>query len=269
VVFAGRRPTRSRDKRGEDKEDETMGKELRPVGTLVAIEQYPVKSMAGGSVQAGRVTWHGLAGDRRHAFLRTGNSGGLPFLSAREVPPLIRYTARYDAPEDPERSPITVTTPTGRYFAFGDPELTAEIAELHGGTLAPFQLYRGTFDSMDLSIITVQSIRSFGASAGLDLEPARFRPNLVIDAGEGRSYPEDRWVGELLVFGDRPDSARIRVDRKDMRCMVVNLDPQTAQQEPAILRELVRSRKNLLGVYGTTAWPGTLRVGDVVHLVKG
>jgi hypothetical protein len=246
--------------------DHDMSKEYKEVGRVKEIYRYPVKSMAGEYIEEAKVGWHGLAGDRRFAFVRAGNKTGLPWLSARELPQLILYSARFTDPNGVENSPITIVSPDGRNLALDNDELLYELEQKYGDKLHLMQLWRGAYDSMDISLITEASVRTLSDKIGCKLEVQRFRPNLVIEAFEEKPYPEDRWVGELLVFGERDNSARIRTNRKDLRCMVVNLDPKTAQQNPAILKEIVNSRKNLLGIYGTTERPGTIRVGDVVRL---
>lgn len=40
------------------------------VGTVKAIWRYPVKSMAGESLEKAHVYWYGLDGDRRAAFAK-------------------------------------------------------------------------------------------------------------------------------------------------------------------------------------------------------
>jgi len=245
-----------------------MPKEHKPVAEVVGVHHYPVKSMRGTAIPAAKLGWHGLAGDRRFAFTRAGNASGLPWLSAREVPRLILYEARFTDPAQPDRSPIVVAVPGGAAYALDSPELLHELEELHGGNLKLIQVWRGTFDSMALSLISENAINSLSGTVGRPLEVERFRPNLVVRALEPKPYPEDQWVGELLVFGDRPDSARIRVNRKDPRCTIINLDPTTAESGPDLLAEVVKGRKNLLGVYGSTERPGTIQVGDTVCMVK-
>jgi hypothetical protein len=88
----------------------------------------------------------------------------------------------------------------------------------------------------------------------------------VIEALEAKAYPEDKWVGELLVFGEDDDSARLRVNRKDLRCKVVNLNPLTAVLDADVLAHVVKTRKNFLGAYGTTERPGKATVGDTVYV---
>ncbi|NNF58246.1 MAG: hypothetical protein HKN04_08385, partial [Rhodothermaceae bacterium] len=42
------------------------------VGRVVALWRYPVKSMGAESLEEVDISWHGLAGDRRWAFIRGG-----------------------------------------------------------------------------------------------------------------------------------------------------------------------------------------------------
>lgn len=121
---------------------------------------------------------------------------------------------------------------------------------------------------MDISLVSEASIAAVGHPLALALNIARFRPNLMVEAFDSRPFPEDRWLKELIVFGDRPDAARLRVNRKTLRCMVINIDPETGQQNPAILKEVVKTRKNQVGVYATTERPGSVQVGDTIYLVK-
>lgn len=64
----------------------------RQVGTVQELRRYPVKSMAAESLQSAAVSWHGLAGDRRWAFVRPGmeRSG---FMGATPNPAVLRAIA--------------------------------------------------------------------------------------------------------------------------------------------------------------------------------
>ena len=42
------------------------------VGRVAGLWRYPVKSMAAERLENVEVSWHGLAGDRRWAFIRDG-----------------------------------------------------------------------------------------------------------------------------------------------------------------------------------------------------
>ena len=238
----------------------------RAVGTVREIWRYPVKSMAGEPVEITKIGWNGLGGDRRYAFNRVGNRSGLPFLSAREMPELILYRPAFLNPADPDHSGIEVATPSGSNFDLYAAALLAELEALHGGPLEVISLWRGAYDAMPVSLITTNSMAMTGEAIGKALQSSRFRPNLVIEALEAKAYPEDKWVGELLVFGEDDDSARLRVNRKDLRCKVVNLNPLTAVLDADVLAHVVKTRKNFLGAYGTTERPGKATVGDTVYV---
>ncbi|HLL46345.1 MAG TPA: hypothetical protein VK399_06535, partial [Longimicrobiaceae bacterium] len=76
-------------------------------------------------------------------------------------------------------------------------------------------------------------------------------------------FPEDAWVGAVLSVG----GLRMRVDKRDQRCVMVNVDPATTRRDPAVLRAIARERQACLGVYGSSVQPGRVAVGDPVVLV--
>jgi uncharacterized protein len=78
----------------------------------------------------------------------------------------------------------------------------------------------------------------------------------------GRDFPEDAWVGRVLRIG----GLRMRVDKRDQRCVVVTIDPVTLRRDRAILRVIACQRDARLGVYGSTVEPGRVAVGDPVEL---
>ncbi|MEP0805580.1 MAG: MOSC domain-containing protein [Chloroflexota bacterium] len=244
-----------------------MAKEYREIGKVTGLYRYPVKSMRGEAVESTKIGWHGLQGDRRFAFLRLTNKTGLPWLSVRQLPKLILYSPRFESPDDLEESAVVVKTPQGMELPLDSNELISELQELCNFKLSLVRLWRGTFDSMPISLISTNSVNLIASHTGRSLEMDRFRPNIVTDFFEAKAYPEDKIIGESLVFGNRDNSARIRLFRKDPRCMVVNLDPKTAVQDPIVLREVVKNHKNFLGVYGGVERPGTIQFGDSVYMV--
>ena len=69
------------------------------VGRVAALRRYPVKSMAAEELDGAEVSWHGLAGDRRWAFIRDGQvRNGFPWLTIRERPELAHYRPRFAVP---------------------------------------------------------------------------------------------------------------------------------------------------------------------------
>ena len=228
------------------------------VGCVAALWRYPVKAMAGEELEAAEVSWHGLAGDRRWAFIRDGQvHSGFPWLTIRQRPELAHYRPRFAEPDRPDASRVLVHTPGGGEFDVADPLLAATF----GPGVRVIKQKCGVFDTMPLSLLTTQALAGLGQLAGASLVAGRFRPNLVVDA-RGHGFPEDGWVGRVLRIG----GLRMRVDQRDKRCVVVTIDPVTLDRDPGILRAIARDRDARFGVYGSAVEPGRVRVGDLVEL---
>jgi uncharacterized protein YcbX len=217
---------------------------MSSLGVVAALWRYPVKSMAGESLESVDVGWHGLEGDRRWAFVRAGvERSGFPWLTIRERSDMWHYVPHVDG------NRMIVRTPSGGEFDVIDPALAGELG--HGARV--IKQDRGVFDTMPLSLLTTASLA--GLREGLD--PRRFRPNILVE-GAG----EDDCVGRVLTIG----GMRMRVDQPDERCVVVNVDPETTERDPSILREIAQSRGSRFGVYGSVVTPGRVAVGDAVVL---
>lgn len=231
------------------------------VGRVLGLWRYPVKSMAAEPLDDAEVSWFGVAGDRRWAFVRPGLSGsGFPWLTLREQPALRRHRPRLAEPGRPDRSATLVDTPDGASFEITDPALAARL----GDGVRVMRQDRGIFDTFPLSLISAQAIAGLQALAGRPLDAARFRPNLLLDVPGEEPFPEDAWLGAVLRIG----TLRLRIDQRDGRCAVITLDPATDEREPALLRTLTAQRQGCLGVYGSTVQPGRVAVGDTVWLER-
>jgi uncharacterized protein YcbX len=238
---------------------EVVGKRGREVGRVVSLWRYPVKSMGAEALEEVDVSWNGLAGDRRWAFVRDGMArSGFPWLTIRERPDMGLYRPCFAEPDRPDASPTLVRTPSGREVDVTDPALATELG--HGARV--MKQDRGIFDTMPLSLVTTRTLDGLGAMVGSGLDVLRFRPNLLVRAAGSEPFPEDAWVGAVLRVG----GMRMRVDKRDKRCVVVNVDPVTTRRDPAVLRTIARERQACLGVYGTTVQPGRVAIGDAVTI---
>jgi len=54
------------------------------------------------------------------------------------------------------------------------------------------------------------------------------------------------------------------MDRRDSRCIIVNVDPASGQPDSYLLKVIGTTRGACAGLYGTTVRPGLIRVGDPV-----
>jgi uncharacterized protein len=233
---------------------------LEQVGEVAALSIYPVKSMRRLDVGGVHLGWQGLDGDRRYAFTHSGSMNGLPWVSARQLPSLVTYQ-----PET-STSDMTVKCPDGRALRLRDTALADDIAAALGAPVHLMRLHRGAYDAMPVSLITTRSIGTIAEKLGEELDVARFRANIVIETAIGRPYPEEKWVGEALVFGEHGDRARIQVNRRDERCALVNVNPETGQSDLPVHRAIMGARRNFLGIYGSTQRPGVIDVGAPVYL---
>jgi uncharacterized protein len=237
---------------------ESMEAVMTVVGRVAALWRYPVKSMAGEGLDAVEVSWHGLAGDRRWAFIRDGQvRSGFPWLTIRERPELAHYRPRFAEPDRPNASLTLVRTPSGGEIDVACRALAAEL----GPGIRVIKQDRGVFDTMPLSLLSRQTVDSLGRLVGTELAVERFRPNLLVDV-PGPEFPEDNWIGRVLRLG----GLRMRVDQRDKRCVMVTIDPVTLLRNPAILRAIAQERDTRLGVYGSTVEPGRVAAGDPVEL---
>src|SRR5664280_2371749 len=98
----------------------------------------------------------------------------------------------------------------------------------------------------------LQSVEELSASIGLPLTASRFRPNVVVDSPGSGSFPENGWIGSVLRIG----GLRFRVDQRDKRCVMVNIDPSALSIDARVLRAIARERDSRFGVYGAVVEPG-------------
>jgi uncharacterized protein len=260
------------------------------IGRIQAIYRYPVKSMAGESLEHAHMGWHGLEGDRRFAFRRVAEQGGFPWLTASKLPELILYkpirqresqdvnlpapvvtdildTAAYFASLSQDGSlPTHVVTPEGKVLEIRSDELRDEIISRFGAKVELMQLKHGIFDEAPISLISQVTTNKITDDSGKPHDIRRFRPNIVIEPVDGEPFAEDQWVGKTIVFGDGEDCPAVQVTLRDERCVMINLNPDTAQSDPALMKTVVQLNQNCAGVYATVIRMGALSVGQKVYL---
>jgi len=236
------------------------------LGHIKEIARYPVKSMAGHTTESSHLGWHGLDGDRRFAFRRLEDKSGFPWLTASRLPELLLYHPFGLDESSGEQLPTHVRTPGGASVELRGAELQNEISERLGSSVELMNLRHGIFDDAPVSVISLATIGGISRTAEVELDTRRFRPNIVLETHELEAFLEDKWVGGTLVFGDGEPAPRVRITQRDVRCMMINLSPDTAKQDPRMLKTAVRLNDNNAGVYGTVVQTGKIQVGQVVRL---
>jgi uncharacterized protein YcbX len=241
-------------------------KMLIEIGQVEAIYRYPVKSMGGERLEEAQLGWHGLEGDRRLAFRRLEDRSDFPWLSASTLPDLIRFAPRRDADGARGELPTHIRTPEGDELPVFGEDLAADVRRRYGAPVQMMHLKHGIFDEASLSVIALDTVREICRLAGRSPDVRRFRPNVLVRSLRSTPFQEDEWVGGLLTFGEGDDAPAIAVTMRDVRCSMVNLDPDSASPAPEVLKAVVRGNQNNAGIYGTVTRVGRLAVGQTIFL---
>ena len=234
------------------------------LGEIEAIYRYPVKSMRGESLDAVALGWHGVEGDRRLALRRLDDRSDFPWLSAGKLAALVQFTPVRQDVEDP--LPTHVRTPEGEELPVFGAALAAEVSRLHGAPVEMMRLKHGVFDEASISVITSATAREICRLARTGADVRRFRPNIVVRTRQAIPFEEDRWVGGVLGFGATDESPAVSVTMRDVRCAMVNLDPDGGPASPGMMKAVVGANQNTAGIYSTVTRVGRLAVGQTVLL---
>ncbi len=239
---------------------------LIEIGHVEAIFRYPVKSMGGERLEAARLGWHGLDGDRRLAFRKMDDASGFPWLSASRLPDLVLFAPQHRDDSAHADLPTHVRTPEGEERPVFGTDLAAEVGRRYGAPVQMMQLRHGIFDEASISVIALDTVDEIGRLAGRSLDVRRFRPNVVVRLLRPAPFQEDEWLGGVLSFGEGDDAPAIAVTMRDLRCSMVNLDPDSASSAPEVMKAVVRANQNNAGIYGTVTRIGRLAVGQTIFL---
>jgi uncharacterized protein len=213
------------------------------IGQVEAIFSYPVKSIGGERLEEAQMCWHGLEGDRRLSFRRMDDRGGLPWLTTSKLPELVLFAPlRREGNAQGE-----LPTQSAHSGWRRDGGLRGRLGD---GSRTPVRGSRGD-EAWHLRRgehlgVASETVSEIARVAGTSPDVRRFRPNVV---GEG---------------GDAP---AITVTMRDVRCSMVNLDPDLARVAPEALKAVVRA--NCAGIYGTVIRVGQLAVGQSIVLHAG
>ena len=197
--------------------------------------------MAGERLTRAELTTDGLVGDR---VVQVYDRGGR-IVTARTFPRLLRLRATLDADGEP--------------LVDGLPWNLPEVARRVEAAVAPgarLERFDGAerFDILPLLVCTDGAVSMFGRDV------RRLRPNLVIGSVPGAA--ERRWMGATL----RLPHADIALDDLRGRCVMTTYDPDTNEQDPAVLRDIVRRFAGRLCLNAHVVCPGRVEEGDAVDL---
>ena len=265
----------------------------QPVGSVVTLWRYPVKSMLGEELNASDVTDRGLLGDRGHALVDSADGKVASAKNPRKWPRMFEFRAVLE----PDAS-LRITLPDGnvvtsvqadhdeRLSQALDRPVTLQAAESGRGVgtaeeywpdmdgldyrdaVTDFDLPQGTyFDSAAVHVLTTATLDQLSEFAPRSrFEVRRFRPNIVVDtADDGSGFAEDAWIGHTIRIGDQ---VRLRITGPCPRCVMTTLAQADLPKDSNVLRTAAQHNGVNVGVYAAVAHGGKIRRGDPVWLER-
>lgn len=227
---------------------------MSPNGTVLELNRYPVKSMAGQRVDALELFEHGAIGDRQHALYWRGGRR----LTARAAPRMLAWSAVYNGSDLAH-----VTAPDGREFSWDDDGLEQAISADLGKEV---KLVRDPALMQDLGDTVLVTFEATHAALEAELERPidrrRFRTNVHVRLDGAEPFAEIGWEGRRLRIGD----AELELLHPCVRCVMVTRDPDTQEAWPRLLRHLHREHSSIYGINARPLGDATIRVGDPVEV---
>ena len=231
------------------------------VGSLSALQRFPIEPLSGETPNVAPVRGAGLLGDRAHDLCdaRTGEA-----LSAAANPQALFYDARYldDLVVEDLDAWTRIRNPGGEEFPLADPRWRAELAKLLGRdvVLKP----RRPAGEMDapLRLLSRATLRLAERTYGAPLESNRVRANLIVEITGGKAFDEDGWIGRRLRIGDTEFEAMGPAND----CFVTAFRPKSGRGDPGMLDGLLNVRAGRFGLSIRVVTGHRVRAGDPVSL---
>jgi hypothetical protein len=158
---------------------------------------------------------------------------------------------------------VEVVSPQGEKFTVGDANFTQFLEQRYGRSLRFRFSERSMTDGAPVSVIGFATIRALSEETGLVLDPRRFRANFYVRWERDEPFFEDQLVGRAVRIGEK---VTMQFVKKDIRCVMITLDPDTARPSPIVLEKVTHQHDRCTGVYAAVLREGVVRAGDPVYL---
>lgn len=118
------------------------------------------------------------------------------------------------------------------------------------------------FDALPVHFLTTAALAAMAAAnEGAAWDVRRFRPNILIETPAGMTgIPENGWVGQTIRLGE----LELRCEMPTTRCGMTTQPQPGLPKDPSVLRTIVATAAQNLGLYAPVTRPGRVSVGDSV-----
>ena len=238
---------------------------MKGVGRILEIWRYPVSSVGGEYVPYAELNARGLVGDRQYALIdaKSGMSAA-PEKEKKWRPALHLQAMHFD-----NSMPI-MKFPNGESYEIADRLLNSCLSDFFGfatavgvyefnGKNSEFPLTRHRHQHSPLHLVTTASLKHLTSLGQVDaLDSRRFRPTCLIEANESGRFVENEWIGKHLRLG----AVDLTANDPTKRCGITFLPQPGLDEDPEILRSILRHNKRHLGLYCLINAAGKIQVGD-------
>jgi uncharacterized protein YcbX len=209
---------------------------------VAELWRYPVKSMAGERLEATEISAGGIPGDRVvQAYDADGHVA-----TSRTSHRLLALKGTLGPDGEPLVNGLPWTAPA---------VAAAVEAAVGPGARLAHDNSPDRFDVLPLLVATD------GAIEALRLDRRRFRPNIFVTGVDGLA--ERAWPGRRARIGE----AIVAFQKLRGRCVMTTYDPDTLEQDPTVLRRIVRELDGRLALDSYVVQGGRVAVGDRVELL--
>lgn len=113
-----------------------------------------------------------------------------------------------------------------------------------------------------VSLINLETTRDMGRAFGADIDPLRFRGNLLVEGLP--AWDEFTWMGREIAAGE----VRFRAVKRIVRCAATNVDPASGARDMTIPASLLAAYGHSdCGIYLEVVAGGTIHVGDTISAI--
>ncbi|WP_374384813.1 MOSC domain-containing protein [Dongia sp.] len=233
------------------------------------LYRYPVQSVRGEELASAAFGAKGIPGDRAFAIVDL-ELGVVAHASRakKNYRPIITWNARFLTAVDAPRPVVELDFADGETLRSDDAEIDRIISDrlampaalvVNDGSRVP-KLYEHSHCHM-LTSATLRRLAEEHPDG--NFAPARFRPNIMLDAGEAVGFLEQDWIGSHVAIG----KATFDVNDVCKRCALTTRAQGDLPNDPGILHATV-ANKTVAGIYSAVARPGAVKVGDVVKVME-